>query len=143
MEQRVAAPEVRRAMCSKPRVPLTEGHRMLKLRTAAAGLCVLVLLASNDPASAANADSQFIAELGSAMNKMMIAMDIRPSGDVDSDFVASMVPHHEGAIEMAQSELRYGKNEQLRRIAQEIIITQQEEIAAMHLAVNQPLQAPK
>ena len=111
---------------------------MLKLRTAAAGLCVLVLLASNDPASAANADSQFIAELGSAMNKMMIAMDIRPSGDVDSDFVASMVPHHEGAIEMAQSELRYGKNEQLRRIAQEIIITQQEEIAAMHLAVNQP-----
>jgi uncharacterized protein (DUF305 family) len=44
---------------------------------------------------------------------------------------------------MAQSELRYGRNEQLRRIAQEIIITQEEEITAMHLAVNQPLQAPK
>jgi uncharacterized protein (DUF305 family) len=116
---------------------------MLKLRTAAAGLSALILLASNAPVSAVNGDSQFITELGSAMNKMMIAMEIRPSGDVDNDFVASMVPHHQGAVEMAQSELRYGRNEQLRRIAQEIIITQEEEITAMHLAVNQPLQAPK
>ena len=42
-----------------------------------------------------------------------------------------MVPHHQGAIEMAQAELRYGRNEPLRRMAQEIIVTQLQEIAAM------------
>ena len=50
-----------------------------------------------------------------------------------------MVPHHQGAIEMAQAELRYGRNERLRRMAQEIIVTQQQEIAAMRLAIGQPM----
>jgi uncharacterized protein (DUF305 family) len=50
-----------------------------------------------------------------------------------------MAPHHQGAIDMAQAELRYGHNEQLRRLAQEIIVTQQQEIAAMKLALGQPL----
>ena len=50
-----------------------------------------------------------------------------------------MIPHHQGAIDMALAELRYGHNEQLRRIAQEIIVDQQQEIAAMRLAVGQPL----
>jgi hypothetical protein len=50
-----------------------------------------------------------------------------------------MIPHHQGAIEMARAELRYGRNEQLRRLAQEIIVTQQQEIAAMRLALGQPL----
>lgn len=58
------------------------------------------------------------------------------SGDADRDFVALMVPHHEGAIAMAQAELRYGKNEQLRRMAQEIVVTQQQEIAAMRMALR-------
>ena len=56
-----------------------------------------------------------------------------------SDFVAMMMPHHQGAIDMAQAELRYGRNEQLERLAQEIIVTQQQEIAAMRLALGQPL----
>jgi len=72
-----------------------------------------------------------------AMSKMMAAMAVKPSGDVDTDFVATMVPHHQGAIEMAQAELRHGHNEQLRRIAQEIIVDQTQEIAAMQLAVEQ------
>jgi uncharacterized protein (DUF305 family) len=80
-----------------------------------------------------------MAENSAAMAKMMAAMDVKPLGDVDADFVAMMVPHHQGAIDMAQAELRYGRNEQLRRMAQEIIVTQQEEIAAMRLAVGQPL----
>jgi len=50
-----------------------------------------------------------------------------------------MVPHHRGAIEMAQAELRYGRNEPLRRMAQEIIVTQLQEITAMQLAVGQAL----
>jgi hypothetical protein len=85
------------------------------------------------------AEAPFLAENVSAMTKMMIDMGIRPSGDVDNDFVAMMTPHHQGAIAMAQAELRYGHNEQLRRMAQEIIVTQQQEIAAMRLALGRPL----
>ena len=50
-----------------------------------------------------------------------------------------MVPHHRGAIDMAMAVLRYGRNEQLKRLAQEIIVTQQQEIAAMELAIGNPL----
>jgi uncharacterized protein (DUF305 family) len=63
------------------------------------------------------------------------AMAVGPSGDADRDFVAMMIPHHEGAIAMAQAELRYGKNAQLRRMAQEIVVTQQQEITAMRMAL--------
>jgi len=87
--------------------------------------------------SASSAEKPYLTENIDAMTKMMIDMGIRPSGDVDRDFVAMMTPHHQGAIEMAQAELRYGQNERLRRLAQEIIITQQQEIAAMRLAVGE------
>jgi hypothetical protein len=50
-----------------------------------------------------------------------------------------MVPHHRGAIEMAQAELRYGRNEPLRRMAQEIIVTQLQEITAMRSSLGQSL----
>jgi hypothetical protein len=52
---------------------------------------------------------------------------------VDKDFVEMMVPHHQGAIDMAQAELSYGHSEPLRGIAQEIIATQQQQIVAMQL----------
>jgi len=91
------------------------------------------------PAAADSLAAAFAAENDAAMNRMMAAMEIKPSGDIDRDFAAMMIPHHQGAIEMAQAELRYGRNEQLRRIAQEIIVEQQQEIAAMHLALDQPL----
>jgi hypothetical protein len=81
----------------------------------------------------------FAAENEAAMSRMMTGMDIKPSGDIDRDFAAMMIPHHEGAIDMAVAELRYGRNEQLRRIAQEIVIEQQQEIEAMRLALHQPL----
>jgi len=91
-------------------------------------------------ALAANpAEAPFLAENQSAMDRMMAGMDITPSGDPDRDFAAMMIPHHQGAIDMAQAELRHGSNEQLRRIAQEIIVEQQQEIAAMRLALGQPL----
>src|SRR5260221_8620984 len=84
-------------------------------------------------------EAPFLSENAAAMNKMMSDMTIKPTGDVDRDFVAMMVPHHQGAIDMAQAELRYGRNEQLRRIAQEIVVTQQQEIPAMRLAVGEEL----
>ncbi len=85
------------------------------------------------------AEAPFLAQNDAAMTRMMHAMAIKPTGDVDRDFVAMMVPHHQGAIDMALAELRYGRNERLRRLAQEIIVTQQQEIAAMRLAVGEPL----
>jgi uncharacterized protein (DUF305 family) len=86
---------------------------------------------------AASPEAMFLAENRIAMDNMMSGMHIRPSGDVDQDFAAMMIPHHQGAIDMAQAELRYGKSELLRRIAQEIVIEQQQEIAAMRLALDQ------
>jgi uncharacterized protein (DUF305 family) len=80
-------------------------------------------------------EGPFLARNDAAMSKMMAAMKIKPSNNVDRDFVAMMVPHHQGAIDMAQAELSYGHNEPLRRLAQGIIVTQQEEIAEMRLAL--------
>ena len=48
------------------------------------------------------------------LRRIQIHIVERPSGDVDTDFVAMIVQHHQGAIEMAQAELRYGRNEPLR-----------------------------
>ena len=85
--------------------------------------------------------SEFAREMDAAMNRMMEAMQVRPTGDVDRDFAAMMIPHHQGAMDMAVAELRYGTNPQLKRIAQEIIVDQQQEIAAMRLAIGDPLPA--
>ena len=85
------------------------------------------------------AEMPFLTENAAAMDRMMTGMDVKPTGDADADFAAMMIPHHQGAIDMALAELRYGKNEQLRRIAQEIIVDQQQEIAAMRLALGQRL----
>jgi hypothetical protein len=89
-------------------------------------------------------ESAFLAENEAAMTRMMSAMEAKPSGDIDRDFVAMMAPHHQGGIDMAVLELRYGKNEQLRRLAQEIIVSQTQEIAAMKLAIGEqvPASAP-
>jgi uncharacterized protein (DUF305 family) len=91
------------------------------------------------PAADALGEAPFLAENDAAMKKMMSDMAVTPTGDVDVDFVAMMVPHHQGAIGMAVAVLRHGRNPQIRRLAQEIIVTQQQEIAAMRLAVGQPL----
>src|SRR4030088_4179 len=84
-------------------------------------------------------EQPFLSENDAAMNKMMADMTIKPTGDVDRDFVAMMVPHHQGAIDMAKAELKYGHNEQLRRMAQEIVVTQQQEIPVMRLAIGDKL----
>jgi uncharacterized protein (DUF305 family) len=89
------------------------------------------------PAIAAGSETGFLAMNDAAMDKMMADMIIRPTGDIDRDFVAMMVPHHQGAIDMVQAELLYGRNQTLLRIAQEIVVEQQQEIAAMRLAVGE------
>lgn len=73
-------------------------------------------------------------ELAGCMDKMHAAMaSVEPSGDSDVDFVKLMLPHHQAAIDMAKSQLMYGKDPQMRRLAQEIITDQQSEIELMQL----------
>ena len=88
--------------------------------------------------AAAATEQAFLNDNETAMAKMMTDMAAKPSGDIDRDFAAMMIPHHQGAIDMAILELRDGKNEQLRRIAQEIIVDQLQEIAAMKRAIGEP-----
>src|SRR5262245_22520447 len=59
------------------------------------------------PASDVGAEASFLAENVAAMKKMMGDMAVKPTGDVDADFVAMMVPHHQGAIDMALAVLRH------------------------------------
>lgn len=94
---------------------------------------------ANANAPAVLQEQGFWKENERAMDTMMSRMAIDPTGNVDEDFVAMMTPHHQGAMDMAVAELRYGKNEQLRRVAQEIIVTQQQEIVAMYQALGKPL----
>jgi uncharacterized protein (DUF305 family) len=82
------------------------------------------------------AERPFLSLNEAAMKKMMADMTIKPSGNVDHDFVAMMVPHHQGAVDMAKAELEYGHNAQLRRLAHEIVAKQQQEITLMRNAVS-------
>jgi len=83
-------------------------------------------------------EQPFLSENATAMHKMMADMTIKPTGDIDRDFVEMMVPHHQGAVDMAKAELKYGRNEQLRRLAQQIVATRQGEITVMQNAVRDP-----
>ena len=103
------------------------------------GVIFIVAVVAGTAWAEGSAEKLYLKENDAAMTRMMDGMEVKPSGDVDKDFVNMMVPHHQGAIDMAQAELRYGHNEQLRRIAQGIVVQQQQEIAAMRLAVGQPL----
>ncbi len=77
-------------------------------------------------------------ELMGSMDRMHTAMtSVEPSGVDDNDFVQVMLPHHQAAIDMAKSELIYGNDPQIRRLAQEIITDQQSEIQLMRLWVKQ------
>jgi len=77
-------------------------------------------------------------ELHASMEKMHRAMtSIETSGDEDVNFVRLMLPHHQAAIDMAKTQLRYGKDPQMRRLAQEIITDQQSEMELMQLWLQQ------
>jgi hypothetical protein len=82
----------------------------------------------------ASTDKTFDQLLGDSMSVMHQGMHSAPhTGDPDRDFVTMMIPHHQGAIDMAKAILLYGKDEQLKRLAQEIIADQQNEVQLMQL----------
>jgi uncharacterized protein (DUF305 family) len=79
----------------------------------------------------------YVALVDDAMHIMSDGMSRAPmTGDPDHDFAAMMIPHHQGAVDMAKAELLYGSNPVLRRLAQEIIVTQGQEIQVMQLELN-------
>jgi uncharacterized protein (DUF305 family) len=86
----------------------------------------------------ASTEKTFDQLMADAMNVMHNGMHSAPyTGEPDRDFVTMMIPHHQGAIDMAKALLLYGKDPQMRRLAQEIITDQQSEIELMQLWLKQ------
>ena len=107
-------------------------RRVISLATTASVTATSFALAQDH-----SEERAFLTENAAAMNEMMADMTIKPTGDIDRDFVEMMVPHHQGAVEMAEAELKYGHNQRLRRLAQEIVANQQQEITTMQNAVSE------
>lgn len=81
------------------------------------------------PGGAAGPAGQAMMQSMQKMQQGMMGVPL--SGNADRDFVAMMIPHHQGAIDMARTELQYGKDPTLRRMARGIITAQQKEIREM------------
>lgn len=82
------------------------------------------------PAAKAS-DSAATTAYKAANTKMHKDMDIAFTGDTDADFVRGMIPHHQGAIDMARVMLAHGKDPALKKLATSIIADQEKEIAMM------------
>src|SRR5262249_33060083 len=92
---------------------------------------------SQGPPSPSIATESFTSPMMQAMEHMHRDMSIVPSGDPDRDFATMMIPHHQGAVDMAKVELQFGKNPVLRRLAQGIIVEQLQEIEVMQRELRQ------
>lgn len=84
------------------------------------------------------AGATFYSELSQVNTRMHEGMEIAPSGDIDRDFMRMMIPHHQGAVDMARVLLKYGHDEKLKRLAQSIIVEQGQEVAYMRTLLDAP-----
>ena len=75
-----------------------------------------------------SAGSKALVAANAAMHQ---AMAVEMTGDVDTDFMRTMIPHHQGAVEMAKIVIENGEDAEVRKLAQEVIKAQEAEIAFM------------
>lgn len=88
--------------------------------------------------SASLSPSQFTQDMDASMKEMDHDMSVAPmDGNADHDFAAMMIPHHQGAVEMAKAELSHGRDPTMRRLAEEIIADQKSEIDLMNLWIKE------
>lgn len=80
-------------------------------------------------------EQQFLFEIDLAMSNMNGSMLTMPTGDIDRDFVHVMVPHHQGAADMARAEIKYGRNDELRQFARRMVSQQEGEISSLRHAL--------
>ena len=101
--------------------------------------------APTTPATPTTAATTSTAEFEAGAARMHGDMAITYSGNADIDFARGMIPHHQGAIDMAQVQLRHGKDPAMRKLATEIIQAQEKEIAFLRnwLAKHDKAQPPK
>ncbi len=104
-------------------------------------LAVTAVAQMNPNMSMPSPGADFMRDMDVSMKKMDHDMSAVPmTGVVDHDFAAMMIPHHQGAIDMAKGELKYGKDPAMRRLAEEIIVDQQSEIEVMNLWIKKHAQ---
>src|SRR6266699_6298784 len=102
----------------------------LMLSASIAGLAIAQ--SSHSDTSSGHEEPTFAARVMQAMERMDAGMmTAKPTGNPDREFAAMMIPHHQGAIDMAKLELIYGRDPVLRRLAEGIIVEQQQEIELM------------
>ena len=111
---------------------MTSNFRRIAILMLGAGLVCIGLCVESHVHGGQPAEADYWSELNATMDKMHMAMAaIERSGNADVDFVRLMLPHHQGAIDMAKVQLLHGKDPQMRRLAQEIVTDQQLEIELM------------
>ncbi|WP_187435854.1 DUF305 domain-containing protein [Bradyrhizobium hipponense] len=80
-------------------------------------------------------EQQFLLDIDLAMSNMNRSMLMTSTDDIDRDFVNVMVPHHQGAIDMARPEIKWGRNDELRQLARRMVSQQEEEISSLRHAL--------
>jgi uncharacterized protein (DUF305 family) len=94
-------------------------------------ICGLVSLGIAAAPAPLGPEGEYAARMHQIMERMDAGMTMAPNDAVDRQFITLMIPHHQAAIDMARLQLRDGHDVRLARLAQEIIVEQQQEIEVM------------